>query len=107
MACEIEIGHQSTALCHLANISYRVGKEAPVEELREQVKHHEDAVNTMESMVKQLESLDIDLKKWPFIVGPKLTYDVKAEQFTGDHASAANELVRREYRDPFVVPEEV
>ena len=106
LACEIEIGHQSTALCHLANISYRVGKETPVEELRGRVKDHEDAANTLESMVAQLESLDIDLKKWPFIVGPKLHYDVKSETFSGDGAEKANELVKRDvYRDPFIVPE--
>ena len=40
-------------------------------------------------------------------IGPVLTFDPKAERFTGDNADAANKLIRRDYRAPFVVPENV
>lgn len=107
LACEIETGHLSTTVCHLANIGVRVGAATPVEELRANYKSHEDALNTLESMVGQLESCNIDIKAKPFIAGPKLTYDTKAEQFTGEHAEAANKYIHREDRAPFVVPEQV
>jgi len=105
--CEIEIGHLSTAMCHLANIAYRVGARAPTEQVRDAMKGHKDALNTLESMLAQLGHSNVNLKAKPFILGPVLTYDNKREQFTGDSASAANKLVRLASRRPFIVPEKV
>jgi predicted dehydrogenase len=59
--CEIEQGHLSTSLCHLANISLRTGR--------------------------------------------KLTFDPKTETFPGDEE--ANGFLKRKYREPYVVPDEV
>ena len=59
--CEIEQGHLSTSLCHLANISFRTGR--------------------------------------------KLTFDPKTETFPGDEE--ANGFLKRKYREPYVVPDEV
>jgi predicted dehydrogenase len=105
LAAEIEVGHQSTVFCHLANVGFRVGKEIPVEELRASLKDHEDAVNTIESMLTQLEGQKVDIKAKPFIAGPKLTYDTVNETFTGANADLANKYVRLQGREPFVVPE--
>jgi len=105
LACEIEIGHLSTTVCHLANVAFRVGKATPVEELRERVKTHEDAVNTLESIVAQLKANQIDLAAKPFIAGPRLSFDTKTEQFVGEKAEEANKLVRVPCREPFVIPE--
>ncbi len=107
LACDIEVGHLSTTLCHMANIGCRVGKAAPVEELRENIKGNEDATNTLQAMYEQLNANQADLKAKPFIVGPKLSYDTKAETFTGAHAEDANKFVRIPGRDPFNVPETV
>ena len=59
--CEVEQGHLSTSLCHLANISYRVGR--------------------------------------------KLEFDPQTETFPGDEE--ANRLLTRDYRVPYVVPDQV
>ena len=59
--CEIEQGHLSTSLCHLANIAYFTNR--------------------------------------------KLVFDPATETFTGD--DEANKFLKREYREPFVVPEQV
>ena len=58
--CDIEAGHLSAVLCHMANISYRVGD--------------------------------------------KLKFDPTTERFDSDEA---NEFLKRDYRPPFVVPEQV
>lgn len=58
---EIEEGHLSSTLCHLANVAYRTGRT--------------------------------------------LTFDPKAERFSGDEA--ANALLTRPYREPYVVPSQV
>jgi predicted dehydrogenase len=57
----IDAGHISTTLCHLGNISQRLGR--------------------------------------------KLAWDSEAERFP--HDEAANQYLRREYRKPFVVPDQV
>ena len=59
--CNIEAGFISTALPHLANISYRLGRE--------------------------------------------LVFDGANERFTGD--SEADKMLRRDYRKPYIVPEQV
>jgi len=104
---EIEVGHQSTAMCHLANIAWRIGSKASVDDIRASLKGHPDAVNTLDSMAAQLKHNKVDLGKIPFIAGPKLTYDNKAERFTGAHAEAANALVHIASRKEFNVPEKV
>jgi predicted dehydrogenase len=61
LTCDIEVGYMSTALPHLANISYRLGR--------------------------------------------KLTFDGAKEKFVDD--TAADEMLTRRYRAPYVVPESV
>ncbi|MBI1389712.1 MAG: gfo/Idh/MocA family oxidoreductase [bacterium] len=60
---EIEIGHQSTSMCHLANIAYRTRLN--------------------------------------------LAFDAETQRFTGPGADEANQLIWREYREPFVLTEDV
>jgi len=87
---EIEIGHLSTAMCHLANIAFRAGNNAPIDQLHQNIKDHQDALNTYKDMLEQLEGNDVNLKKTPFIFGPQLTFNPKTERFTGPHAQTAN-----------------
>jgi hypothetical protein len=58
---DVEVGVMSACLCHLANISYRVGR--------------------------------------------KLTWDEARKQFADD--AEANQLISRDYRKPYAVPEKV
>jgi predicted dehydrogenase len=107
LAAEAEVGHLSTVVCHQANVCWRVGSEASVEEVSQSMKSHEDALNTLSDMVEQLDGNEIDLAKQPFILGPMLTYDRKQERFVGENAEKANKLVKCSYREPFVVSEQV
>ena len=59
--CNIEEGHKSTVLCHMANASYRTGRS--------------------------------------------LEFDPVKEEFVGD--DEANKMLSRDYREPYVVPENV
>ncbi len=59
--CDIEVGHISAAMCHLANISYRVGD--------------------------------------------KVNFKTVTERFVGN--DEANRLLTRDYRAPYVVPDQV
>ena len=64
-------------------------------------------INSLNSILTQLEGNQVDLTKEPFIQGPRLTFDPTREQFTGTHAEEANALVRKTYREGYAVPEEV
>ncbi len=103
--CEIEVGHQSTMMCLMANIAVRVGKAAGIDRIKQAMKDHPDALETAEHMVSQLKANECDLGR--LMLGPKLTFDPKAERFTGADAREANRLLRYDMREGFAVPERV
>ncbi|MBN1362819.1 MAG: Gfo/Idh/MocA family oxidoreductase [Sedimentisphaerales bacterium] len=104
---DIEVGHLSTAMAHQANAAWRAGAEASVDEVRESIKSHEDALNTLGDMLEQLEGNSVDLAKTPFVLGPQLTYDCRQEQFVGPNAEKGNKYLKYTYREGFVMPENV
>jgi predicted dehydrogenase len=107
LVAEIEIGHLSTVVCHQANVAWRAGAEATVDEVYESMRSHKDALYTLTDMMQQMAGNGIDLTKEPFVLGPQLTYDRKQERFVGANAEKANKFVKCSYRDGFVVPENV
>ncbi|MCR4413117.1 MAG: Gfo/Idh/MocA family oxidoreductase [Thermoguttaceae bacterium] len=98
-------GHYSSALCHLANISYRLGHDAPLAKKPPELGDHEEVDKTFAWFREMLVGLGVDLKKATFRVGRPLKFDPKTEKFLGD--AEADKLLTREYRAPFVVPREV
>jgi hypothetical protein len=103
--CDIAEGHLSAALCHLANISYRLGKEVPVGELKE-VAGDKDATEALKRMVAHLQENKVGPEDVAHY-GPLLTIDAKKEQFTGELADKANPMLTREYRKGFEIGEKV
>ena len=97
--------HVSSALCHLGNISHRIGHTVPPDELREKVKGDAALTETNGRMLEHLAANGIDLTKTPLTLGAPLTVDPATERFTGEGSAAANPLLTREYRAPFTVPQ--
>ncbi len=99
-------GHLSSALCHLANISYRLGQPMPFGKGYEALGDCPEVKASIRSIEENLEgALGMDLKKYTYQLGVKLQFDAAAEKFIGN--DKANELLTRPYRKPFVVPEVV
>src|SRR5439155_16782008 len=98
-------GHLSSALCHTANISYRLGQPHSPEEIRDAVKGNKDMAEMLGRMEEHLAANNVDLTKSPATLGKLLHMDPKSEKFLGQRE--ANHLLTREYRAPFVVPEKV
>jgi hypothetical protein len=97
-------GHYSSALAHLANISYRLGREVPFSHEPEGMSVPEIA-ETFETIKANLKAVGVDLQKTNYRLGRVLSLDPKTEQFVGD--DEANAMRSRRYRPPFVVPESV
>lgn len=102
---EVLEGHLSSALCHTGNISYRLGKQAKPEEIREALKADKAAVETLGRFEEHLAANKVNWEWNKATLGAFLKMDAKAEKFPG--AAKASELLTREYRKPFVVPEKV
>ena len=104
-------GHTSSALCHLANISYRLGSLSSVEEIRDALKTQPKASDAFDRFQNHLFSNWINLSMDKAILGPWLNIDTKNERFIdeGEYSLSrwANDLLRGDYRTPFVVPERV
>ncbi len=98
-------GHISSALCHTGNISHRLGKPMSPEGIRDAAKSSNDMAETLGRMEEHLGANKVDLNKTPLVLGSVLKMNPKTERFTD--APKANELLTREYRTPFVVPEKV
>jgi len=104
---DAETAHYSAALCHLANVSYRLGEPAKFDKKAKAMGDNKEVVESFETIKENLKAVDVELDEATYNVGPKLSFDAKAEKFTGDRAAEANPLLTREYRKPFVVPEKV
>ncbi len=104
---EILDGHLSSALCHMGNISYQIGARANPGEITDSVKDCQDMKEAFGRMEEHLALNKVDFGQTPRVLGPWLTLDPETEQFTGEFSDRANMLVRRNYRAPFIVPDEV
>jgi predicted dehydrogenase len=100
-------GHVSATLCHMANISYRLGRKESVEKIGQIVTTNDILAEAFERCLKHLKDNEVDLQKEPLTIGPYLTFDQKREEFIGDFSNFANMFVRRNYREPFIVPDQV
>lgn len=102
---DIEEGHLSSALCHLGNISYLLGDEVASGDALKKLDgftSQDNVGETLERTLAHLTDNGVDMKATKLRVGAQLKIDPKAENFPGNEA--ANKMLTREYRAPFVVP---
>lgn len=100
-------GHLSTALCHIGNISYRIGTESSSEQIREVIRGDKDLLEAFTRFQKHLSANGVSLGKTTAVLGPWLKMNSRRERFIGKFARRANKLLTRDYRKPFIVPEQV
>src|SRR5262249_48912161 len=98
---DIEEGHLSSALCHLGNISYRLGKEMPIEKARA-FSSDKDAQEAFGRMIEHLKDNKVDVSTATGRSGPLLQINSDSESFPGN--AEANAMLTRHYRKGFEVP---
>lgn len=99
---DCEDGHLSSALCHLGNISYQLGKERTYSP-GTQLDLDKDGQETLARTMEYLQENKVSTDALPLRVGRRLKFDPKTERFPND--TEANTLLSRDYRKGFVVPE--
>jgi hypothetical protein len=99
---DIQVGHDSTSWSNFANIAFRSGKKFT----RDQA--NEVGVEVWQELIaqteKHLKAHDLSLDNDAIQLSPMLSLN-DSGQFVGDHAEAANKLLKREYRKGYEVPE--
>jgi len=105
LTADILEGHLSAAISHQANISYQLGAKKTPDQVRDAVKNDKSVAEALGRMEEHLVANNVDLKRATLTLGPVLEMNPKTERFT--NSEAANKLVTREYRAPYIVPEKV
>jgi predicted dehydrogenase len=97
--------HLSSAVCHLGNISYRLGWEIPFGTQVDKLGKGNIISDSAMTVLENTKAIGVDPAKATYRFGPKLFFDADKERFI--YNEAANVLLSRPYRAPFVVPEQV
>jgi predicted dehydrogenase len=92
-------GHYSAALCHLANISYRLGEDVPFNPRTKAFGDDREAYETLARLEEHLGKNKVRVESEKVRLGRKLV--VKAESETIADDADANRLLTRTYRKPF------
>ncbi|MGA2177783.1 MAG: Gfo/Idh/MocA family oxidoreductase [Verrucomicrobiota bacterium] len=92
-------GHLSSALCHTANISYRLGSWQSPDAIREQIKGDRDALPTFQRLSEHLAANNVDLEKTPATLGAVLKMNPANSKFIEN--KQANYLLTRTPREPY------
>ncbi|MHB8865851.1 MAG: Gfo/Idh/MocA family protein [Pirellulaceae bacterium] len=104
--CDAEVAHYSSALCHLGNISYRLGQPAQFQEKPGLLGDNAEVVASFEAIRDNLKAVNLHLEgNSTYQLGRVLNMDPQAEKFLDDEQ--ANALLTRPYRAPFIVPQSV
>lgn len=98
-------GHYSSALCHLCNMSIRLGSKIPFRPRNTALESDPVVLDLLERTEEHLADNGIDIEKSGFVLGRKLVVDGKTETIVDD--PEANQLLTRHYRKGFEVPDKV
>jgi predicted dehydrogenase len=104
----IEECHYSSALCHIANVSYLLGAEKSNAALAEAIKANPETKDSFDRMLDHLKANNVDPDGTKTVVGPLLKINPKREMFTGSEktivdAANQNHLRKREGRGAFKI----
>ena len=98
--------HRSCTLGHLMNNSYRLGTQVPFNKKAGKFGDNADAAEHFGILHDVMaKGVGVPEDGSHYTVGPTLSFDPKSERFTGDHAEAANKLLKDTNHAGFEVPE--
>jgi predicted dehydrogenase len=108
---DIQEGHLSSSLCHLGNISYRLGHLSSSADVQKSAAMQQKSLDAINRLQDHLFANWIDIEKNKITAGPWLNFDPAEEKFTAKDEYGihrwANDLLKGSYRNPFIVPEKI
>jgi predicted dehydrogenase len=97
--------HRSCTLGHLMNNSYRLGEQVPFNKKAGKFGDNTDAAEHFGKLHEVMSGgVGIPEDGNHYTVGPTLMFDPAIERYYGDHAEAANTLLKDKNRAGFIVP---
>jgi predicted dehydrogenase len=106
LCADIEEGYLSATLCHLANVSYRLGEPVPFNPRTKAFGDNKDAYEALARMEEHLaEGNGLKLDGLKYRLGRRLTVGDRGETLASD--PQVRPLLTRNYRKPFEVPAKV
>jgi predicted dehydrogenase len=106
LRAEILEGHRSVLLAHLGNISYRLGSDVAFDSQTKAFDGDKTFCESFEDMKRHLADAGrLDLTSATYRLGRTLPFDAEAERFVG--VPEADQMLSRQYRGPFAVPDQV
>ena len=103
--CPIIEGHLSSAMCHMANISYRLGEPQSFAPGGRPLGDRIDLREAFGRFEQHLADNALKLREIPYQLGPRLAFDPASERFASN--DRANAMLTRDYRPPFIVPAQI
>jgi predicted dehydrogenase len=99
-------GHVSSAVCHLGNLSWRLGRPAAESECAAALATHPGAPEAFAALERHLAANGVDAKRTRFVLGPELEPDaegrtVRAAGGGSETLAAAQALARGTHRAPY------
>ncbi len=85
-------GHASSAVCHLGNLSWRLGREDALAACREAVRPHAGAAELVDQLAGHLRANQLDLGQARFRIGPWLEVAPETGELTAVEGAGAAEL---------------
>ncbi len=98
--------HYGCVLGHLMNNSWRLGTTVPFNERAGKFGDHEDVAEHFQKLHATMrDGVGVPEDKAEYTVGPWLTFDPQSEQHVGEHAAAANALLKEPNNAGFSIPQ--
>ena len=104
---DVEMGNLSTGWCNLANIAFQAGQPYSSAEAAELAKEIPIWGELHQEMLDHMAAHGVNPALDGVLLSGMLEFDVDSGRFTGEGSDRANAFLKREYRAPYVVPEEV
>ncbi|MFO1052800.1 MAG: Gfo/Idh/MocA family oxidoreductase [Planctomycetota bacterium] len=98
-------GHLSSALCHLGNISLRMGAPSEPKAIAEAVAADVAGAEAQARLREHLAANEVDLGITPLAMGARLSLDPVTARFVGPLAERAEQFASGTHRAPFELPE--
>ena len=97
-------GHLSSALCHLGNVSHRLGKPSTQKVVQKAIGGNKLFGDSFKRMAKHLKNngIAIDIAKSPIMLGKEIKLDPSTESSSDEQVSA---MLRRKCRAGFEIPD--